>query len=126
MLDFSYELLVCIWREIGRIIWVFQLPLAYSVLFEYELGGRGKKLYIKFISLIKVFEEKTSKTPFADVNVAAYTDMKTWCPVNLLFWESEITCTVVSLAILKNCSFISNKFLSSLDEWVAFILLWPF
>lgn len=98
--------------EKGRIIWVFQLPLEYLVLFEYELSDRGKKLSFKFISLIKLFEGQTSKTLFADVKVVTYTNTKAWCPVNLLFWEGEITCTVLSLAILNNCSFISKKFVS--------------
>lgn len=92
-------------EEIGRIICVFQLPVAYLVLFEYELWGRGKKLSFKFISLIKLFEKQTSKTTFADVNIATYTNMRAWCPVNLLFWESEITFTVVSLAILNKLQF---------------------
>lgn len=102
--------------KIERIIWIFKLPLAYLVLFEYELWGKGKKLFLKFISLIKLLEEQASKTPFADVNIATYANMKAWCTVNLLFWESEITCTVVSLA----------EFLSALEKWVVFILLWPF
>lgn len=71
--------------EKGRIIWVFQLPLEYLVLFEYELSDRGKKLSFKFISLIKLFEGQTSKTLFADVKVVTYTNTKAWCPVNLLF-----------------------------------------
>lgn len=53
----------------GRINWVFQLPLAYLVPFEYELSGRGKKLSFKFSSLIKLFEGQTSKTLLADVKI---------------------------------------------------------